>query len=144
MPSSASNQAFSIEVPTVHGWHYGGLAYIGPIHHIVETDGIIQLFLDVPGILVEDLEVQIVGNTSVRISGERKKCTGSEFRFVRSFAVDTDKVDIASITTELEHGVLTLAMNKTSNSEMTRTIPVTTGNGKRMRTSVSFQAMGMD
>ena len=92
-------------------------------HHLYETEDAVTLTVDVPGVLAKDLQVQVEDNV-LRVSGERKTA-GSESKFVRSFSIDPQNVDVDNIKANLDCGVLTLTAPKRSKQAVSKVITVT-------------------
>jgi HSP20 family molecular chaperone IbpA len=78
--------------------------------HIRETGDSVELSLDVPGVKAQDLKVQVEDGV-LRVSGERKTA-GCQSKFDRSFAVDSNAVNISAVKANLDAGVLTLTVPK--------------------------------
>lgn len=87
-----------------------------------ETDESFEICMDVPGVKVEDIDVEVVGNT-VRISGrhrEEKEEKGKTYHrvgrrcgsFSRGFDL-LSPINEAQVTAECADGVLTVALPKT-------------------------------
>jgi HSP20 family molecular chaperone IbpA len=79
--------------------------------HIRETGDSVELSLDVPGVKAQDLKVQEVEDGVLRVSGERNTA-GRQSKFDRSFAVDSNAVNISAAKANLDAGVLTLSVPK--------------------------------
>ena len=93
------------------------------LHYFYETEEAVTLTVDVPGVTAKDLQVQIEDNV-VRVSGERKTA-GNESKFIRSFSIDPQIVDVENINANLDCGVLTLTAPKLNKPTVTKTITVT-------------------
>ncbi|KAL7581285.1 hypothetical protein ACA910_006052 [Epithemia clementina (nom. ined.)] len=94
-----------------------------------ETEGDTFFRVDMPGVKLQDLKVQVTGE-ELFISAERKKGSSTSV-FKRFFTVD-EKIDTEKLEAFLSDGVLTLTapMKKVKDSETavsTRTFPVSKG-----------------
>ena len=92
-------------------------------HYFSETKDSVMLTVDVPGVSAKDLQVKFEDNV-LRVSGERKTA-GSESKFVRSFSIDPNNVDVENINANLDSGVLTLKAPKRIKPSATKTIAIT-------------------
>jgi HSP20 family molecular chaperone IbpA len=92
-------------------------------HHVHETEDAITVSIDLPGVKVSDLKVQLVDKV-LRVSGERK-IAGNESKFIRSFSIDPNTVDFDNMKANLEYGVLTLTAPKRVKPTVSKTITVT-------------------
>lgn len=115
------------------GWNGDStLAVVSPSVDLSETDGSLQIRMDVPGIKAEEINIEVSGNT-IRISGEHKEEKeekGKTFHrlerrsgsFTRALtlpaAVKEDKV-----SAECKDGVLTITLPKTEVAK-TQTVKV--------------------
>jgi HSP20 family protein len=104
-------------------------------HNLYETEDAVTLTVDVPGVLAKDLQVQVDDNV-LRITGERKTA-GSESKFIRSFAIDPETVDVENIKANLDCGVLTLTAPKQIKPAVSKTIAVTAAPSAITQTSVT-------
>jgi HSP20 family protein len=90
-----------------------------------ENEHCIRLTVDLPGVFARDLEVD-VNHGVLSIKGVRKTMSMDgnicikKHKFSRRYAIDTDIVDVSSITANLAHGVLTIRSPKKSRSEVVR------------------------
>ena len=92
-------------------------------HYSVETVESVTLRVDVPGIPMKGLQIQVDDNV-LRIKGERKT-PGSESAFYKSFSIDPTVVDVDNIKAYLDSGVLTLVAPKKTKPAVSKTIVVT-------------------
>ena len=88
---------------------------------IVEDDQGLSLMVEVPGMSMEDLQVE-VGSNVVTISGEKKKCDQGRYksersygRFARSVRLPSN-ADVDTINATLKNGILTVSMDKTGST----------------------------
>lgn len=97
-----------------------------PAAELSETDGAIQLKLEVPGMKPEDLDVRVTPN-SVTLSGERREETQSseqgwsrsEFRygkFERTVSLPAE-VDNTQVRADYKEGILTLNLPKAESAK---------------------------
>lgn len=113
-------------------------------YDIHESDESYQISVDVPGVKINDLKVEVEGDdrTMLKISGGRKttnKETGIETvtRFEKRFMIG-DNVDMDKLTANLEDGVLVLTAPKIEKKQVpVRTIEITEGGGKSEPVAVS-------
>ncbi|MEA5467188.1 Hsp20/alpha crystallin family protein [Leptothoe sp. PORK10 BA2] len=99
-----------------------------PLAELNETDDVINLKLEIPGMEAKDLDVQVTGDTVI-VKGERKTESKteedgifrSEFRygeFERIIALP-GKVEAETVTAEYKDGILTLKLPKVEVAEKT-------------------------
>ena len=111
-----------------------------PGHEIIDNPEHFQVALDVPGVKMADIDIEIREHDRVlRISGNRKinktdkdgTVSMSESNFEKSFVMD-ETVDTTKITANLEDGVLTINAPKDANlvKDKTTKIAITEGGGK--------------
>lgn len=114
-----SRDPFSV-MPVIHHnfMHEDGMRMLhsSPGYEIIESDDKYQIAVDVPGVTVDDLDIQLqAGGRVLHICGGRKvlnaegvmSTTNFEKRFTIGDNIDTDK-----ISAKLELGVLTLTAPK--------------------------------
>ena len=83
-----------------------------------ETDDAIEVAIDVPGVNVEDITVQLEdGGNILRLKGERSinSKDGTSFstsRFDKSFTIDSTAINVDDISVSLDSGVLTIHLPK--------------------------------
>lgn len=102
-----------------------------PAVDIYENDDEILLHADMPGVLKENVSVNI-DNGTLSLSGVRKLATGgtaaweefSDVTYVRNFSVP-QTIDVAKVEAELKNGVLRLHLPK-SEAAKPRTIEIKT------------------
>lgn len=83
---------------------------------VIETEKELRISLDVPGVKASDLSVT-TDNQVVHIAGSRRTFgaggeTAKKSRFSKSFAVDTQTVDVAQLKANLADGVLVVTAPK--------------------------------
>jgi HSP20 family protein len=100
-----------------------------PSADIVETDDHLKIYLDLPGMRKEDLDIQLVNANTLVVRGDRKfeqqednkylrleRFSGSFSRsFVLTSSVDADKVDAS-----FKEGVLEIILPKTESAKSRR------------------------
>jgi HSP20 family protein len=119
------NKALLATVPRAENqqlWQPHGL-------HVQEDDKSYSIFVDVPGVKVEDMNMQLVGNNqALHLSGGRKFQNGDtveETKFERRFTIASD-IDVEKIKADLSNGVLTItAPKKEPEKESRRIITIT-------------------
>jgi HSP20 family molecular chaperone IbpA len=90
------------------------LARSAPRYWIAEENGVIELSMEVPGVLAKDLEVELEGDELIRIKGTRKRSTGGSvesFDFDQSFRLAED-IDVEQLTVNLSAGILRIRVPK--------------------------------
>jgi HSP20 family molecular chaperone IbpA len=100
------------------------LARSAPRYSIVEENGVIELLMEVPGVLAEDLEVELEGNELIRIKGTRKRSVGGSvesFDFDQAFRLAED-IDVEKLTVNLSAGILRIRVPK--KEKMVRKLPI--------------------
>lgn len=108
-------------------------ARFSPDVDVIETDAGWSILLDVPGVPLEALKVEIDG-PRLHVSGERpgrpvgrakvsERATGG---FQRTFLLPF-QVDQGSIRARLDRGVLTLTLPRAGGPEARRVVPVESG-----------------
>lgn len=105
---------------------FSGLQSWAPSADVVETEGEVKVILDVPGMKKEDLKIELPGNNTLLIQGERKfeaqegtKYTRKERyygNFTRTFVLPST-IDVNKITAAFQDGVLEVAMPKAETSK---------------------------
>ena len=102
-----------------------------PNYDIIEDDEMMELSMDLPGVRIEDVTVEIQeGGKSIKISGSRKYVghiarTRPAQTFEQSFAIDDSIIEVDSISAIISDGVLVLTAPKTKRKMPTvRRIPV--------------------
>eukprot|EP00545_Synedropsis_sp_CCMP1620_P012931 CAMPEP_0119012714 /NCGR_PEP_ID=MMETSP1176-20130426/7337_1 /TAXON_ID=265551 /ORGANISM="Synedropsis recta cf, Strain CCMP1620" /LENGTH=152 /DNA_ID=CAMNT_0006965727 /DNA_START=69 /DNA_END=530 /DNA_ORIENTATION=+ len=109
------NKFFDAPAPPSWAHHHSHTGL--PAHHLYETESSVQLSVDVPGIKTKDLTVQ-VEDSVLRVTGERKTA-GNKSKFIRSFAIDQNTVEVSLVKANLDSGVLTLTFPKRTKPEAT-------------------------
>jgi len=105
------------------GWFTGALA---PALDLSETDTLIEVRMDLPGITAKDIDIQISGNV-LTVSGQRaeeKEEKGKTFHrverrygsFSRSVTLPCNVVE-SEVAAEYHDGVLTIKLPKTEESK---------------------------
>jgi len=108
-----------------------------PGYDIASTDTSVKIFIDLPGVKMEDISIEVENDKLLRIRGERKMVvkkkgeeeTKSEIQFEKSFSLDTS-FDSSKIVANLTDGVLTVTIPKISiqaEEKTVRKIEVKTG-----------------
>lgn len=95
--------------------HFAGLdeGTGGPYAEDVSTEDKFQLAIDMPGVTMGDVDVQLDGHMLI-VSGTRNADDAVSARtMTKSFALDLDTVDTSNITATLQNGVLFVAAPKT-------------------------------
>jgi HSP20 family protein len=90
-----------------------------PGYDIASTDTSVKIFMDLPGVKMEDVTIEVENEKILRVRGDRKiikKMEGeeeskSEIHFEKSFSLDTS-VDTSNIVANLTDGVLTITIPK--------------------------------
>uniref|UniRef100_A0A7S3Q1D2 SHSP domain-containing protein n=1 Tax=Chaetoceros debilis TaxID=122233 RepID=A0A7S3Q1D2_9STRA len=100
-------------------------------YDIIEDEGMMELSMDLPGVRMEDVTVELQeGGQSIKISGSRKYAahtasTRPAQTFEQSFAVDDSIIEVDSISVIISDGVLVLTAPKIKRKTPTvRRIPV--------------------
>lgn len=107
------NDKFASAAPVVTNW--------APSTDVAENENELKLSLDLPGFKKDDLKIDLPGNNTLKISGERKfeKTEGVKMHrkerfygnFARSFSLPSS-VDAAAIRAKFEEGVLEITLPK--------------------------------
>ena len=97
-----------------------------PNFRVTETSTQIQLSLDVPGVKIEDIKVEVTnGGRVLHLSGGRKVKNGNscygEVKFDKCFSLGAS-IDASELTAHLADGVLTLTAPKCDPNAHTITI----------------------
>lgn len=110
------------------------LPVVMPATDVFETDENVQILLEVPGVKMEDIDLQIE-NSTLTVQGETSlevpeglKRSFSEFRqrcFRRSFELH-HSINSEKVSASLSHGVLKITLPK--NVKPSRKIAISTGN----------------
>jgi len=97
-----------------------------PMADVVETESDLKIFIDVPGMKKEDLKIELPGNNTLLIQGERKfeaqektKYTRKERyygSFTRSFVLPST-VDANKISATFQDGVLEVVLPKAESAK---------------------------
>ena len=118
--------------------------------HINENDNDISISLDVPGIKVSDLTVN-VEDRILTVSGHRAINHGSpesknrSWKFLRQFAVDTSAVDVSKLSANLNNGVLTISVPKVAQKKSEPiTIAISEESPSAATTSDNVPSVGAD
>jgi HSP20 family protein len=103
-----------------------------PTSDIHETDDFIKIHLDLPGMTRENLDIQLTGNNTLTIRGERKfeEVENAKYHrverfygnFTRSFVMPTN-VESDKIVAAFKDGVLEIVLPK-AESAKARKIPI--------------------
>eukprot|EP00558_Chaetoceros_sp_UNC1202_P005022 CAMPEP_0197247290 /NCGR_PEP_ID=MMETSP1429-20130617/28145_1 /TAXON_ID=49237 /ORGANISM="Chaetoceros sp., Strain UNC1202" /LENGTH=165 /DNA_ID=CAMNT_0042708169 /DNA_START=69 /DNA_END=566 /DNA_ORIENTATION=+ len=107
-----------------------------PCYEITENDKQFQLAIDVPGVKLSDINIELQQDRCLCVSGGRKmkntnqdgKVSMSESRFEKRFVVD-ENVDTSKMTANLQDGVLTVFAPKNLEVTKVQKIPITGGAG---------------
>merc|ERR1712232_569645 len=99
--------------------------------HLQKTDEAYLIFIDVPGVKQEDMQMQLTDkNETLLLSGVRKFLSTSEevdeAKFEKHFRIGHD-VDVEMITADLSNGVLKITAPK-KEAPSPVTIPIKVGN----------------
>jgi HSP20 family protein len=107
------DENFEPQAPVVSTW--------APSTDVAENENEIRLSLDLPGFKKEDLKIDLPGNNTLTISGERKfeKSEGVKVHrkerfygnFARSFSLPSS-VDVAAVRARFEEGILEITLPK--------------------------------
>jgi HSP20 family protein len=108
-----------------------------PGYDIASTEKSVKIFIDLPGVKIEDVTIEVENDNLLQIRGERKMVvkkkgeeeTKSEIQFEKSFSLDTS-LDSSNIVANLTDGVLTITIPKVFEKEeekAVRKIEVKTG-----------------
>lgn len=84
----------------------------GMKYRINENDKHYQMILDVPGVKVSDIEIEMQDKNTLRISAERKMPKQPLVKYLQRFSVDGKIFNTSEVSAELEYGVLTISMLK--------------------------------
>ena len=103
-----------------------------PCYEITENDKQFQLAIDVPGVKLSDIYIEIEQNHCLHISGGRQvkktdkdgNISTSESKFEKRFVID-ENVDTSKTTATLQDGVLTVTAPKVIKEAMVHKIPIT-------------------
>lgn len=104
-----------------------------PCYEITENDEQFQLAIDVPGVKMSDISIDLEKDHAIHITGGRKvhkteadgSVTSSQSKFEKAFMLN-DNIDASKITASLEDGVLTVTVPKNVEKEVAiRKIPIT-------------------
>jgi HSP20 family protein len=109
-----------------------------PMFEVRENGNSIKLIADLPGVRREDIEINLAGNT-ITVTGRREaeeRGKDEQFhtyertfgQFTRSFTLP-EYADVEHITSNLNEGVLTIVVPKSSQSKA-RKIQITSGAAK--------------
>ena len=82
-----------------------------PRYAVSETDGVMQLEVELPGVKAEDLSVELEDNRYLRIQGSRRSDLSPESSFDLSFSL-ADDVDSDRLTVKLSAGILNVQVPK--------------------------------
>lgn len=86
-------------------------------------DGSLSLYVDLPGVQQQDLNVEVVNDT-ISIKAERKN-KGSTYNYTKAFNIPK-YLDASTLTADLSDGVLTLSMQKIEQTATPKQIEVKT------------------
>lgn len=89
------------------------------------------VLIDVPGVQLSDVELDIVNKNEVRIQAKRKTNENIITKYDQTFVFDIKSVDLTNVNASLESGVLTLQIGKKDPVEPV-TIVVTTVTGSEV------------
>ena len=107
-----------------------------PRYTVKDTEEGFQVEMDVPGVKVSDIEINVVqdkGENVLTIRGQREMSTEDGVsrvsKFSKSFTIDGDVIDISKVSAELSNGVLIVSAPKDLEKieKKTRKIPVVVG-----------------
>mmetsp|Transcript_24375 Transcript_24375/g.36105 ORF Transcript_24375/g.36105 Transcript_24375/m.36105 type:complete len:159 (+) Transcript_24375:73-549(+) len=90
-----------------------------PHYEVIESDDQYQLAVDVPGVKLNDIKIELEQDSVLRISGGRKvnkteedgTMIASETKFEKRFVLDHN-IDTGKVTANLQDGVLTITAPK--------------------------------
>jgi len=90
-----------------------------PCYEVTENDSQYQLAVDMPGVKLNDIKIELEQDSVLRISGGRKvnkteedgTMIASETKFEKRFVLDHN-IDISQVTSILRGGVLTITAPK--------------------------------
>jgi HSP20 family molecular chaperone IbpA len=82
-------------------------------HQTVESDEFYKLLLEVPGIKISDINVNIDNTNTLKVHAVRKMHNGKQIISEQKFFVDKKIANISNAKAVLEDGVLTIQMTKT-------------------------------
>ena len=106
-----------------------------PCYEVTENDDQYQLAVDVPGVKLSDINIEVLEHDRVlRISGGRKvhkteedgTVIDSETKFEKSFVLDHN-IDTEKVTANLQDGVLTITAPKDVERKTIQKIAITEG-----------------
>ena len=101
-------------------------AFFGFPERIVDSEGVLRMTVDMPGVKEEDIDIQLK-DRKILISGNRKTATSSYM--IRQEAYLGEDYDLDNINATLKDGVLTLAIHPKQlpdKSEEIKKIPIST------------------
>ena len=105
---------------------FSGVRSWAPPADVTETESELKIHLDVPGMKKEDLKIELPGNNTLLIQGERKfeEPEGTRYNrkerffggFTRSFALPTT-IDANRISATFQDGVLEVVLPKAESAK---------------------------
>ena len=102
-----------------------------PRYAVLETDGVMQLELELPGVQANDLSVELEDNRHLRIQGSRRSGLSPESSFDLSFAL-ADDVDSDRLTVKLSAGILRVSVPKKEKTVKKLTIATDDNEGENV------------
>ena len=105
-----------------------------PCYEVTENDNQYQLSVDVPGVKLDDINIELEHDRVLHISGGRKidktdedgAVFKSETKFEKRFVLD-QTIDASKVTGNLENGVLTVTAPKDPERKTVKKIAITNG-----------------
>jgi Molecular chaperone (small heat shock protein) len=105
-----------------------------PCYEVTENDKQYQLAIDVPGVKLKDIEIELEQDRVLRISGGRKvhktdddgTVSTSESKFEKRFVMD-QSIDTSKVSANLQDGVLTITAPKNIEHSKVHKIAITEG-----------------
>ena len=99
-----------------------------PIYSIHDDSAVFQVELEIPGVSLEDIDLQLEKETNVLfISGQRRVVGSAETtKFSKSFMMEST-VDTQKISAKLNNGILTITAQKKAMEDNKKRIPVVIG-----------------
>jgi len=106
-----------------------------PHYEVIESDDQYQLAVDVPGVKLNDINIELEHDRVLRISGGKKVhktdedgtvILVSESKFEKRFVLDHN-IDTGKVTANLQDGVLTITAPKDVERKLIQKIAITEG-----------------
>ena len=106
-----------------------GEAIFSPLYSITDDTTIFQVQLELPGVDIGDVKIELDKEESVLIvSGQRQSLESAEpMKFAKRFGLDST-VDTDKISAKLDKGILTVTAPKQAKTDTTRRVPISSGN----------------